>query len=264
MEEIKLKEKFIEKYLNWLRENVFINELEKDKKWVINSPFLDRHNDYIEIYIVKKKGDLYKLTDDGFVYDDLLAGGCEPTNSPKRKELFKLNLLGFGVNFSDKTHEIYIESSMEEIGKNKHKLAQAMISIGDMFMLASHNVSTIFKEDVKAFFRRKEIPFNYDFKVTGKSFIEHNIEIALPMVKDNPETIIKVINNPLINNAKNAIFTFNDIREIRKEVKTVVIYNDDQKVAKKFVQALKAYKVECVPWSGREKYSSKIIKSYEK
>ncbi len=259
-----MKEKFIENYLNWLRENVFVNEIEDGKKWVINSPFLDRHNDYIEIYIVKKAEDTFRLTDDGFIYDDLLASGCEPLGSPKRKELFKVNLLGFGVNFNEKTHEIYIETSMGGIGKNKHKLAQAMLAIGDMFMLASTNVSTIFKEDVKAFFRRKEIPFNYDFKVTGRSFIEHNIEIALPLVKTNPETMIKVINNPLINNAKNAIFTFNDIREIRREVHSVVIYNDEQKVAKGFVQALKAYGIESVPWGDREIYSSKILKNYQK
>jgi len=259
-----MKEKFIEIYLNWLRENVFINEIEDGKKWVINSPFLDRHNDYLEIYIVKKTEDSFILTDDGFVYDDLISSGCEPTNSPKRKELFKLNLLGFGVNFNEKTHEIWVETSLDNIGKNKHKLAQAMLSIGDMFMLASHNVSTIFKEDVKAFFRRKEIPFNYDFKVTGRSFIEHNIEIALPLVKENPETMIKVINNPKIAYAKNAIFTFNDVREIRKEVHSVVIFNDEQKVAKGFVQALKAYKIECVPWSEREKYSTKILKNYQK
>jgi len=259
-----LKEEFIKNYLNWLKENVFVNEIEENKKWVINSPFLDRHNDYIEIYIIKKTGDTFILTDDGFIYDDLLANGCEPYSSPKRKELFKLNLLGFGVNFKERTHELYLETSMADIGKNKHKLAQAMISIGDMFMLASNNVSTIFKEDVKAFFRRKEIPFNYDFKVTGRSFIEHNIEIALPLVKDNPETMIKVINNPLVNNAKNVIFTFNDIREIRQEVHGVVIYNDEQKVSKGFVQALKEYKIESIPWSERETYSSKILKNYQK
>jgi hypothetical protein len=259
-----MKEKFIENYLNWLRQNVFVNEVENGKKWVINSPFLDRHNDYIEIYIIKKEEDTFILTDDGFVYNDLLTSGCDPISSPKRKELFKLDLLGFGVNFKEKTHEIYVETSMEEIGKNKHKLAQAMISIGDMFMLASANVSTIFKEDVKAFFRRKDIPFNYDLKITGKSFIEHTIEIALPLVKDNPETIIKVINNPIKSYAINAIFTFNDIKEIRKEIRSVVIYNDEQKVAKGFIQALRQYKIECVAWSEREEYSSKILKNYQK
>jgi hypothetical protein len=258
-----MKEKFIEKYLSWLRENIFINELEEGKKWVINSPFLDRHNDYIEIYVLKKAEDTFILTDDGFVYDDLITGGCEPISSPKRKELFKLTLLGFGVSFNEKTHEIYIETSMTDVGKNKHKLAQAMLSIGDMFMLASVNVSTIFKEDVKAFFKKKDIPFNYDLKITGKSFIEHNIEIALPLVKNAPETMIKVINNPIKAYAINAIFTFNDIKEIRKEVNSVVIYNDEQKVAKGFVQALKQYNIECVAWSEREEYSSKVLKKYQ-
>lgn len=258
-----METKFIEEYIKWIRANVFVNEIEKDKKWIINSPFLDRHNDYIEIYIVKKNKDSYLLTDDGFIYSDLKSSGFEPY-SPKRKELFKMTLKGFGINFSEKTNELFIETDLPDIGRNKHKLVQAMLAIGDMFMLASSNVSTIFREDVKAYFKRREIPFVYDIKISGRSFIEHNIEIALPTLKDNPETLIKVINNPILAYAKNAIFTFNDIKEIRKEIHSVVIYNDEFKVARGFVQALKAYKIECISWGEKEKYSDKILEKYQK
>jgi len=258
-----MKTKLIEEYINWIRANVFVNEIEKDKKWIINSPFLDRHNDFTEIYLVKKNEDLYRLTDDGFTYNDLKISGFEPS-SPKRRELFKTTLLGFGINFSERTNELFIETDLHNIGKNKHKLVQAMLAIGDMFMLASSNVSTIFKEDVRAYFKKKEIPFVYDIKISGKSFIEHNIEIVLPMVKDNPETLIKVINNPILSCAKNALFTFNDIEEIRKEVHSVVIYNDEFKIAKGFVQALEAYKIECIPWNKREEYSHKLLEGYQK
>jgi len=174
-----LKEKFIENYLTWLKANVFINEIEKEKKWVINSPFLDRHNDYIEIYIIKNSEDNFILTDDGFVYDDLLASGCEPTNSPKRKELFKLNLIGFGVNFNDKTHEIFLETNMAEIGKHKHKLAQAMLAIGDMFMLASHNVSSIFKEDLRINQWNKWGVLNEKKKIVARFRIKSSAEIFI-------------------------------------------------------------------------------------
>lgn len=256
-----LKEKFIEKYLEWIKQNSFVNEIEKGK-WMINSPFLDRHNDYLEIYVVEKAKDSFILTDDGFVYDDLLSEGCE-LSSPKRKEIFKLSLIGLGVNFNDKTHELYLETDFDNIGRNKHRMIQAMLSIGDMFMLSSSNVSSIFKEDVRAYFRRREVPFISDFKINGKSFIEHNIEIGFPATKNNPETMIKVINNPLMSNAKNAIFAFTDIKEIRKEIQGVVIYNDDQKISRGFVRALTAYKIESVAWSDREKYSDKILKTYE-
>lgn len=250
--------------LNWLKKNVFVNEIEKDRKWVVDTPFLDRHNDYTELYVVRKSDDTFILTDDGFVYSDLVSSGAEPL-SPKRKELFVININGFGVKFNDKTKEIYIETDLGEIGKSKHKLVQAMLAIGDMFMLASHNISSIFREDVISYFRRRNIPFNYDFKVQGRSFIEHNIEIALPVVGSNPETFIKVINNPIIAHAKNVIFAFMDIKEIRKEIRSVVVYNDsEQKPAKGFIQALTQYKIECIAWSEREKYSEKILKNYEK
>jgi len=259
-----MKNEFIENYLAWLRENVFVNEIEEGKKWVINTPFLDRHNDYLEIYIVKKDEDSYILTDDGFIYSDLITSGCEPS-SPKRKELFKLNVVGLGISFNERTKELFVETDFQNIGRRKHKLAQAMLAIGDMFMLASPNISTIFKEDVKNYFRRREIPFNYDFKVSGKSLIEHNIEIALPTIKEKPETMIKVINNPSMGYAKNAIFTFIDITETRK-IHSVVIYNDEgeKKIAKGFIQALKSYNIKSIPWSKRDKYSERILKEYQK
>jgi hypothetical protein len=256
-----MENKFIENYIEWIRKNVFIKSIGKNK-WLIETPFLDRHNDYLEIYILKE-GNNYHLTDDGFIFSDLKASGFD-LSTDKRKDLFKTALVGLGINFNKKTKEIFIDTDLASIGKSKHNLVQAMLTIGDMFVLADSTVSTLFKEDVKKYFKRKDIPFNYDVRIRGRSSYEHNIEIALPIMKNKPETFIKIVNNPIKNNAEHAIFILNDIKEMRKNTKSIVIFNDSNKVGKGFIDALNAYRIESIPWSKKDDYTKQFVFEYTK
>jgi hypothetical protein len=53
----------VESYLKWLRDRTALREA---GDWLeVTTPFLDRHNDYIQIF-VQKNGDCYQLTDDGY------------------------------------------------------------------------------------------------------------------------------------------------------------------------------------------------------
>jgi len=252
-----MEKNFIENYLEWIRKNVFLTKL-AEGKWLIETPFLDRHNDYIEIYIISKKNENYLLTDDGYTLSDLKSAGME-ISSPKRKELFSTALNGLGIKFSEKTKELYIETDLVEIGKNKHKLMQAMLIVNDMFMLSEPNVATLFKEDVIKYFRKKGIPFNYDVKIVGTSAYEHNIDITLPIIKNRPETFIKVINTPIKSNAELAIFILNDIRQVRKEIKTTIIYNDGEKVQRGFTEAISAYNIQSIAWSNIDSYAKDLL-----
>jgi len=40
-----------------------------------------------------------------------------------------MNINGFGVKFDSKTHEIYTETTIENIGKSKHNLVQAILCL---------------------------------------------------------------------------------------------------------------------------------------
>jgi len=63
-------ERLIAEYLGWLKQGLRVNELETCCQ--ISTPFLDRHNDEIEIYVEKRNGGLV-LTDDGYTIADLEA-----------------------------------------------------------------------------------------------------------------------------------------------------------------------------------------------
>ncbi|OEG71791.1 hypothetical protein ATZ36_12720 [Candidatus Endomicrobiellum trichonymphae] len=57
----------------------------KTKDWVeITTPYIDRHNDYIQIYIKKSKGS-FILTDYGYTVDDLLLPGVRVRFTKEKK-----------------------------------------------------------------------------------------------------------------------------------------------------------------------------------
>lgn len=61
MEEIK---SLIFQYTEWLRSKTALRQVDD---WVeITTPYLDRHNDYLQIYAQKQNGS-YILTDDGYI-----------------------------------------------------------------------------------------------------------------------------------------------------------------------------------------------------
>ncbi|WP_341790629.1 DUF1828 domain-containing protein [Rickettsia endosymbiont of Polydrusus tereticollis] len=66
-------ESLIEDYYKWLKDKTAWQQL---KDWVeITTPYLDRHNDYIQIYL-RQEGGHYILTDDSYTIEDLEQSGC--------------------------------------------------------------------------------------------------------------------------------------------------------------------------------------------
>ena len=95
-------QKLLDDYTAWLRDKTSLREV---ADWVeITTPYLDRHNDYIQIYAKKANGS-FVLTDDGYTIGDLEQNGCK-LNSPKRQDLLKMTLNGFGVQLHGDALEV--------------------------------------------------------------------------------------------------------------------------------------------------------------
>jgi len=74
-------EQLVEAYVGWLRKGLSIEELEQACE--LTTPFLDRHNDHLQIYAAKHDGKIL-LSDDGYVLSDLRTSGLD-LNTSKRK-----------------------------------------------------------------------------------------------------------------------------------------------------------------------------------
>jgi hypothetical protein len=246
-------DKIVTEYIRWIKDNTTVKAVQDGKACGVITPFLDRHNDHIEIY-VSKMGDGYVLTDDGYTVADLKMSGLT-LNSPKREKIFETILKGFGVKFGLR-NELFVEANATNLGQKKHYLLQAILAVNDMYSLSQENVFSLFKEDVELFFKSNDIFYNRDVKLTGKSGFDHNIDFMIPASKKRPERLIRTVNNPKKDPIMAAIFSFADIQQVRSEATAnFVIYNDllDQPVSKDALSALANYSITSIPWSQKEK-----------
>jgi hypothetical protein len=84
----------LDQYAQWVRDKSVLREV-NDQYVEITTPYLDRHNDYTQIYVRRDNG-AFLLTDGGETIQDLRASGCDLETS-KRKDLLTSTLNGFGI-----------------------------------------------------------------------------------------------------------------------------------------------------------------------
>lgn len=84
----------LDRYAQWVRDKSLLREVD-DQYVEITTPYLDRHNDYAQIYVRRDNG-AFLLTDGGDTIQDLRASGCD-LETAKRRELLTAALNGFGV-----------------------------------------------------------------------------------------------------------------------------------------------------------------------
>ena len=94
----------------------------------VTTPYLDRHNDYLQIYARPHEGG-WLLTDDGYTFDDLEQSGCN-ISSPKSKAMLNSILAGFGVH--SESGRLVVQASPTDFAQCKHNLVQAMLSVGNL------------------------------------------------------------------------------------------------------------------------------------
>ena len=241
-------------YIEWLRKRISIEEI--NGIYEITTPFLDRHNDNLQIYIKKSDSGVI-LTDDGHTITDLRLSGCEFTTE-KRWQVLNSILNGFGVHLLGE--ELVVEARPENFPQKKHNLIQAILSINDLFVMAAPMVVSLFREDVERFLRLNEIRFTPSVNFTGKSGFVHFFDFVIPASKAKPERILKAINRPDKQKITSLIFSWTDTKEVRAIDSTAYsILNDtDQSINPDLISALKQYGIKAMPWSQREEYVEEL------
>ncbi len=240
-------QKLLDDYMAWLKDKTQLRQVDE---WVeITTPYLDRHNDYIQIYARKSNGG-YTLTDDGYTIAGLEQSGCKLT-SPKRQELLKMTLNGFGVRLADQRLEVH--TSAEKFALRKHNLVQAILAVNDMFYLAMPMVASLFYEDVVAWMDSYDIRYTPKVKFTGKTGYDHLFDFVIPKSRKQPERILQTINQPNRETAQALAFAWVDTKEVRSsDSRSYAILNDSkQKVSPAVTDALQNYDVRPIAWTQR-------------
>lgn len=245
----------IERYLCWLREKTTLRELGDGVE--ITTPYLDRHNDYLQIYAFRAKNGDIVLTDDGYIVDDLEMSGCN-LDGTTRQSTLQMTLNGFGVAMNGRALEI--QTSIEDFASRKHNLVQAMLAVNDLFYMTSPIVKSFFLEDVTRWLDSSHIRYSPRCKFTGKSGYDHLFDFVIPKSRQCPERMLKLINRPDRNSAQSLVFSWIDTKDIRaKESRAYACLNDSEhEVSEAALGAFRSYGVNPIIWSRREKVQEEL------
>ncbi len=252
LEEIKT---LLDSYSSWIKDKTSLRAI--NESWVeITTPFLDRHNDALQIY-ARRDNDGILLTDDSYIIHDLELSGCI-LGSRKRQDLLKMTLGGFGVKLNEAALEVH--ASPETFPSRKHDLIQAMLAVNDLFYLAQPVIASLFYEDVVAWLDTHEVRYTPKVKFTGTSGFDNLFDFVIPKFRAQPERIVQAITRPDRNRAQAFIHMWTDTREVRSsESRAYAVLNDqDEPVSAEILDAFKNYAIKPVLWSNRAEAVSEL------
>ncbi len=241
-------------YHKWLRDNTTIQAIEDCVE--ISSPFLDRHNDHMQIYVEPSK-DGFVLTDDGYTIADLELGGCK-LDTPKRRSLLNMTLNGFGV--SRNNDELQVTATETNFARQKHNLLQAMLAVNDLFYLAQSFTTSLFFEDVVDWLNLSNIRYFPNVKLTGRSGYDHHYDFVIPRSVAHPDRVLLSITDPSKSNVSKAVFAWTDTAVAREgKSRAYALLNDSERtVSSTVLDAFRNYDVHPVPWSERESVRAEL------
>jgi len=240
-------EKLLKDYREWLKDKTTLRQV--NGSWVeITTPYVDRHNDALQIYVRSENGTLV-LTDDSYIIHDLEASGCK-LDTQKRKDLLQMTLNGFGVKLNREAIEV--QATPDNFPLRKHNLIQAMLAVNDLFYLAKPIIESLFYEDVVAWLDANDIRYTPSVKFTGISGYDHHFHFAIPKSRNQPERIVQAITRPTRDNALLFINAWGDTRQVRApESKAYAVLNDEQPIPGAVLEAFRNYDIRPVPWTER-------------
>jgi hypothetical protein len=242
-------EKLLDAHRAWLRDKTTLRTV--NGNWVeITTPYLDRHNDALQIYARSENGG-YVLTDDSYIIRDLETSGCQ-IDTQKRKDLLGMTLNGFGVGMEGEA--LIVSASPENFPARKHNLVQAMLAVNDLFYLAKPFVQSLFFEDVEQWLESAEVRYTPKIKFTGTSGFDHLFDFVIPKSpRKQPERIVQAITRPSRDSAESFIYAWSDTREVRpSESRAYVVLNDsEQSISPGVLDAFRNYHIRPVLFSRR-------------
>jgi len=247
---------FIDTYIRWLRENLRIQEI--GDAVAISTPFLDRHNDEIELFLEKQNGYL-RLSDDGYTIRDLRGSGVDLLKGSRHQHLLRI-INGYGIHLEGE--ELAVKATLADFAQKKHNLLQAILAVDDLHVTAKEEVLQFFREDVEELLRSQELPLFRDVKLSGKSGLDHHFDIGFPSVGQTPERVLRAINTLRRDTAMSMAFSVEDVRNIRGHdaLGAFAMINDaENEPTTEHLEALKSYGVVPILWSERQRARDVIM-----
>lgn len=243
-------QKMINDYTDWL--NRGFTAVQVGEYYELTTPYLDRYNDHMQIYVKQESNGSYLLTDDGDIITNLASSGVSISRSPKRKKMLEHIARNFGVSINGEALEI--RATQSTYPQKKHMLLQAMMTVDDMFIAEPNSVQNFFAEDVGVFLDSNDIFYSRDFSLVGKTGSLYVYDYHIQRTKSKPERFCKAINRVNENSRNLALFNWVDTKEKRIDQSQLILFlNDEKQIKDSDLDAFHSYDVNCILWSERNK-----------
>ena len=239
----------IKEYTDWLYSGFSVAEVGEFIE--LTTPYMDRYNDHLQIYVQQNKNGSYFLTDDGYIIGNLQSSGVSFQRSPKRRDVLHRIARNFGVTINGNSLEI--QATKSNFPQKKHMLIQTMLAVDDMFVAEPNTVKNFFAEDVGLFLDENDIFYSRDFSLAGKTGSLYVYEYHLQRTRTRPERFCRTINN-LTATARNlTLFNWIDTKEQRSDRGELILFlNDEKSIDSSDLEALESYDVNYILWSHRQ------------
>ena len=117
----------LDAYWPWARDNTAWRLVGESVE--ITTPYLDRHNDFLQVYVSRCDSG-YVLCDDGGTLDDLRASGYD-IDAPEKRVLLETIVNRLGVERTD-GGVLRVVATEANFSAKQHSLLQAMLAIGNL------------------------------------------------------------------------------------------------------------------------------------
>ena len=242
-------QKMINNYTAWLNEE--ISTAVYGEYTEITTPYLDRYNDYLQIYTKQNSDGTISLTDDGYIIGNLISSGMTFKKGSNRHNM--LDKIASKYSVSVVKEDILTTATKYNFPQKKHMMVQAMLAIDDLFVTSPEVIKDLFLEDIMTYFNANGIFYSRDFSLLGKTETVYTYDFHFQRTKEKPERFCRGYNRLSRSQRDLALFNWIDTKEKRGESSIlIIIFNDENSVSDDVLRGFDNYGIKTVPFSHRK------------
>ncbi|MBQ4513639.1 MAG: DUF1828 domain-containing protein [Anaerolineaceae bacterium] len=243
--------KLIAEYTSWLNSKISVEKY--GEVYEMTTPFLDRFNDYLQIYVIPEKSGELTLTDGGYIIDNLLSSGVSLKQGSKKLNKIYQIIKNFGLNLNGE--KITVTAKESQFAQKKHSMVQAMLAIDELYETEPRAEKDFFSDDVKTYFDNNNIYYSDGVSFEGKSGSTATYDLLFQRNRNHPERLCNIVSRMTESSRNMMIFNWLDIAPVRKhDSMLIIILNDSiQEVQQRDIDALESYNITPALFSESEK-----------
>ena len=150
---------------------------EQKGKVTILTPIEYPDGDYVELFVIKE-GDNYIITDLAETIATLASFNFVLKAAPKRFKLFQQILKVHGIHYFEGELRVPFQNE-KELPYVLTRLTQAIIQVSDLLFTMRYGAGTSFREEVEEYFVEREIKFEPNYRVIGRSGQAYSIDFYI-------------------------------------------------------------------------------------